>query len=162
MNFAILHVGDPKEAYWISAFEEYKKRMAGRLTDISVKPARIDDESSPAQIAAALKKEADSIEAALKSNGLDGAGTKKVALCIEGRQYGSEEFAALLQGWAGSGSGGAVFIIGSSFGLSDRIKSRCERISFSKMTFPHQLARIIAAEQIYRADCILSNKRYHK
>ncbi len=87
----------------------------------------------------------------------------KAALCVEGAQRSSEEFAALLEELPSRGISAVIFVIGDSDGLSEEVKKACDlRLSFSKMTFPHQLMRVILAEQIYRAFTILHHGKYHK
>ena len=107
----------------------------------------------------ALEKEADGI--LLQLNKLQGS--KKIALCVEGRQLSSEQLSAYIDRAAVDGCSSVAFVIGSSFGLSERVKARCDlRLSFSAMTFPHQLMRVILEEQIYRAFSISSGSKYHK
>ena len=86
----------------------------------------------------------------------------KIALCVEGKQYSSPELANLI-GSIGNEVGKVTLVIGSSHGLSERVKSECKtRLSFSKLTFPHQLMRVILYEAVYRSFTILHGKRYHK
>ena len=164
MNYTVIHMGDSKEQYWTQAFEEYQKRMGayGQLRSVCLKPAALVSDPNETQIAAALEKEADAIEAQWKKLGLDGGNTQKIALCIEGKMLSSEQLSGYLSNCAVNGKSSVVFLIGSSFGLSERIKRQCFRLSFSPMTFPHQMAKVMLAEQIYRAECILAGSRYHK
>ena len=113
--------------------------------------------ASPAVIGKALEKEARAILAAVpKGSGL-------AALCVEGKQKTSEELAAYLDERAGSGAGDVAFVIGSSHGLADSVKQTASlRLSMSKMTFPHQLARVMLLEQLYRAFSINHGGKYHK
>ena len=86
----------------------------------------------------------------------------RIALCVEGKQYSSEELAALISR-GNDQSGKIALIIGSSYGLSDRVKRECDvKLSFSKLTFPHQLMKVILFESLYRSYTIIHNKRYHK
>ncbi len=164
MNYYILHTGESKESYWTSAFEEYRKRIQayGSLKDLALKPARLSEEPSPAEIEKALDKEAEALESQWKKNRLDGANTLKIALCIEGKLLSSEQLSRLLSDAEQNGKSNAVFLIGSSHGLSPRIKKECVCLSFSPMTFPHQLAKVMLAEQIYRAESIRKGGKYHK
>lgn len=162
MNFHIIHVGDPKEKYWTDAFCEYQKRLGGKLLDHSVKPVRLPENCTEALIASALEKEADAIREKLKTLSTGGARIKKTSMCIEGKQLSSQELSVLFDRWKNEGVTDAVFIIGSSFGLSEGLKNECGKLSMSKMTLPHQMARVILAEQIYRAECISDGRKYHK
>ena len=153
----LITLGALKEDHTVRAVEEYKKRISAfaEITEINLKDEKLPTESA-AEVTAALEAEADRILSRIP----DGAYT--VALCVEGKAYSSEEFAALI-GDARDTSGKLCFIIGSSYGLSERVKRRADaRISFSKMTFPHGLMRVILTEQIYRAFTILAGKKYHK
>ena len=150
-------LGALKEDHTVRAVEEYKKRLSAfaEVTEINLKDEKLLTES-PAEVSTALEAEAERILARIPE------GAYTVALCVEGKAYSSEEFAAII-GEARDTSGKLCFIIGSSYGLSDRVKRRADaRISFSKMTFPHGLMRVILAEQVYRAFTILSGKKYHK
>ena len=150
-------LGALKEDYLSRAVEEYKKRLSSfaEITEVNLKDEKLLTES-PAEVSAALEKEADAILAKIP----DGAFT--VALCVEGKELSSEGFADLI-GNACDAQGKLCFIIGSSYGLSPRVKQRAQaRISFSKMTFPHGLMRVILLEQTYRAFTILKGKKYHK
>ena len=159
MNVTLICIGRLKEDYLKSACAEYQKRLAGfcRFTVEEIEAERLPETPSDAEIAAALEKEGERILAKIPRNAYT------VALCIEGKQQTSEELAELIQHIPVQGSGVAAFIIGSSFGLSDRVKSSAQlKLSMSKMTFPHQLARVMLMEQIYRAYSIINNRRYHK
>lgn len=136
---------------------EYKKRISSfaEVTEINLKDEKLPTEA-PAEIKDALEKEADRILARIP----DGAYT--VALCVEGKSLSSEQLAALV-GDACDTRGKICFIIGSSYGLSPRVKQRADaRISFSQLTFPHGLMRAILAEAVYRSFTIIKGKKYHK
>jgi 23S rRNA (pseudouridine1915-N3)-methyltransferase len=158
ISLSLVTVGTLKEAYLREAIEEYKKRLSqyARVEEIELKEERINDEDNRAEIEAALSREADKILAAIPKDSL------KIALCVEGKQYSSEELARLVG--EGNDKGGKItFIIGSSYGLSERVKKECQiRLSFSKLTFPHQLMKVILFESVYRSFTILHGKRYHK
>ena len=157
MKITLITLGTLKEDYVRRAVEDYKSRIGAyaEWEEINLKEERLSEET-PAKIAAALEAEGDRILARLPKDALC------IALCVEGKQYTSEEFASLL-GDAKSKSGKACLVIGSSWGLSERVKQACAlRLSLSKMTFPHQLMRVILAEALYRAMTILAGKKYHK
>ena len=164
MTYTVLHTGESKEQYWTKAFEEYQKRMNayGQLKSIALKPVRLSEDPSEGEIERALEKEADAVEDQLKRNGLEGGNTLRIALCIEGKMLSSEQLSVLFSDAALRGKSNVVFLIGSSHGLSPRLKKSSVCLSFSPMTFPHQLAKVMLAEQIYRAECILRGNKYHK
>lgn len=159
LNVTIICVGKLKESYLRDACAEYIKRLGAfcRLNIAELSPARLPEEPNPSQIAAALADEEKRILAAVPK------GSVICSLCIEGRELSSPELASMLEGVSLSGAGGIAFIIGGSHGLSDTVKSRSDsRLSMSRMTFPHQLARVLLLEQIYRAFMISSGGKYHK
>lgn len=164
MNTCIISVGEPKEPYFRDAFAEYQKRMRayGGMESVLVKPAATPGRDlKPEEIAQTLEREGKSILQILSQPRFNRA--YKIALCVEGEQLSSEGLAKALDRAALSGKSGAVFIIGSSWGLSGEVKAACDlRLSFSPMTFPHSLFRVMLAEQIYRASCILAGSKYHK
>ena len=150
-------LGDLKDDYLTRGVAEYKKRLSAfaSVEEINLRDERLLTES-PAEVSLALEKEADKILAKIP----EGAFT--VALCVEGKEYSSEALAALL-GEARDTRGKICFIIGSSYGLSPRVKARADaRVSFSKMTIPHGMMRLILSEALYRSFTILAGKRYHK
>lgn len=138
---------------------EYEKRLSSycRLTVTELEPVRLSDSPSPKEKENALSKEAQMIKDKIPKNAY------VFSMCIEGKQFSSEELSRKLEDIAVSGRSCIVFIIGSSFGLSDEIKAMSDfRFSMSKMTFPHKLARIMLLEQIYRGFSISANSKYHK
>lgn len=155
----ILCVGKLKENYLREACAEYAKRL-GRYADFKITELdeeRLPDDPSQAQINSTLRKEGERIIAKIPQ------GAKVISMCIEGAQKSSEQLAKTLSDFAVSGDSTVVFIIGGSWGLSDEVKNRSSvRLSMSKMTFPHQLARVMLCEQIYRAFQINSGGKYHK
>ncbi len=158
MQITLITVGTLKEEYLRAALAEYEKRIAAyaSLREVCVPEVRITDEEDPQKISAALRQEGDKILAALPADAY------KIALCVEGKEYSSEELAALV-GSAADRTGKLALVIGSSHGLDERVKAACElRLSVSRMTFPHQLMRVICAESLYRSLTILAGKRYHK
>lgn len=157
MQINLITVGKLKEKWLRDAYAEYEKRLTRycKLSLTELPESRLPESPSDAEIAAALQQEGKAI--------LNACRGKIIALCIEGKQYASEEFAALLSQYASYGDSTVSFVIGSSFGLADEVKSRADmRFSMSKMTFTHQIARVLLAEQIYRAFQITSGGKYHK
>ncbi|MGI6270012.1 MAG: 23S rRNA (pseudouridine(1915)-N(3))-methyltransferase RlmH [Candidatus Howiella sp.] len=158
LRITLIVLGRLKEDYLRQAAAEYAKRLQSlcRLETIELHPAPLPDRPSSAQIDAALETEARRIEEKLP------AGAKLIPLCIEGKTLSSEDFSARLSD-IGMGGGSVAFVIGSSYGLADRIKRQADwRLSLSPMTFPHQVARILLLEQIYRGLKILAGGTYHK
>ena len=159
MNIILLCVGKLKEKYLKDACAEYEKRLSGfcRFTVEEIEPERLSENPSETEIAFALQKEGEKLLKKIPN------GAYVYTLCIEGGQIDSKEFASELEKNALNGFKTAVFIIGSSYGLSDEVKKSSNyRLSMSKMTLPHQLARVILMEQLYRAYTITNNRRYHK
>ena len=158
-NVTVLCVGRLKEKFYLDACAEYEKRLGRfcRLSVVELPEERLGDAPSAAQIAAALEREADAVEARLPERGT------LIALCVEGRALSSEELSAELARRAARGESRLAFLIGGSFGLSERLKRRADlRLSMSPMTFPHHLARVMLLEQIYRAYQIGAGTKYHK
>ena len=159
MNVTILAFGKLKEDYWREAAAEYLKRLTpyAKVTITELTPVKLPDDPAPAEIAAALEKEADLVLKKLPSD------SYKIALCVEGKEKASDALADTLRRVTAGGKSHIVILIGSSYGLSERVKAACdERLSFSKMTFPHQLARVMLLEQLYRACQINAGGKYHK
>lgn len=157
-QITVITVGTLKEDYLKDAVAEYKKRLSqyARVEEINIKEERISNEDDKSEIAAALDTEAEKIISAIPK------GAAKIALCVEGTQYDSPALASLI-GKYNDESGKIALIIGSSHGLSEKVKRECQiRLSVSKMTFPHQLMRVILYEALYRSFTILAGKRYHK
>ena len=157
-NITIISVGTLKENYLKDAVAEYKKRLSqyARVDEINIKEETIKDEDDGTEIKRALDAEADKIVAAIPK----GAG--KIALCVEGKQYDSVALAGLI-GRMNDQSGKIALIIGSSHGLSEKVKRECDvRLSVSALTFPHQLMRVVLYEALYRSFTILAGKKYHK
>lgn len=158
-NIYIAAVGKLKEKYLRDAFAEYEKRLSAfcRFRVIEIDEERLPDKPSEAEIKNGIEKEADRILKKIPENRF------LVSLCVEGGHMSSEEFADTVKKSAVDGFSNLVFVIGGSFGLSDRIKKQSQkRLSFSKMTFPHQLFRVMLSEQIYRAEQIINGGKYHK
>lgn len=159
IHVELIVLGKLKEPYLRDAVAEYQKRLQAfcKLQTIELTPYRLPDDPADALISDALEKEAAEIEKHIPQNAF------VYALCIEGKTMPSEQFSTQLEQAAVQGSGSVVFVIGSSFGLSERVKRRANvRLSMSPMTFPHQLARVMLLEQLYRAFQIRSGGKYHK
>lgn len=159
MDVQLICVGKLKERFWAEAAAEYQKRLRAfcSLTVTEIAEERLPDHPSPAQIQAALAREAAAIRSKLPQ------GSYVAAFCIEGKLHSSQDVAALLQSFALSADKHLVFLMGGSFGLDESLKAQCQlRLSMSPMTFPHHLARIMALEQLYRAFSINQGTRYHK
>ena len=158
IKITVIALASLKEKYLKDAAAEYIKRLGAYcdLKIIELDPVRLPEKPSDAEINSALEREAELILKKIP------AGDYVVPLCIEGKQLSSEEFSGVLEQEMNIGRG-VTFIIGSSCGLADMVKRRADlRLSFSKMTFPHQLFRVILLEQIYRAFKICSGGAYHK
>ena len=159
MKITILCVGKIKEKFYRDAIAEYEKRLKGYCAFhlIELPEVRLPDDQSPAEIAAGLDKEAEQILTKIP---------KGAWLCIftpEGKTLSSEDFADKMKQVKLSGKSSACFLIGSSFGISPKIKQLADfKLSMGPMTFPHHLARIMVLEQIYRAEAIQAGSKYHK
>ena len=155
----ILCVGKLKEKFYTEAVAEYSKRLSRfcKLDILELPEERLPEDPSPAQIEAALSKEADAIRSKLPPSAF------LIAMCVEGKPRSSEALARLMADSANRGGSHLVFLIGSSFGLHPSVKALAdERLSMSPMTFPHHLARVMLLEQVYRAYQINAGSRYHK
>lgn len=158
MNIQIICAGKLKEKFFADAAGEYIKRLS-RFAKVTVK--EVPDEKIPPEASRGETEKAKDAEGAAMLARL-GREDYVFALCVEGRQLSSEKFAAKLSDIMMLGSS-ITFIIGGSAGLSDKVKEKADfKISFSEMTFPHQLMRVILLEQIYRGFKIINNENYHK
>lgn len=159
LNITIIALGKLKEQYLRDASAEYQKRLSTlcKLNIVELTPEKLSDNPSQKEIENALNSEAKKIIEKIPK------GAKIYSMCIEGKQRSSEELSAEIDNLAIEGVSNIVFIIGGSFGLSDEVKRLSHfRLSMSKMTFPHQIARIMLLEQIYRAMQISIGTKYHK
>lgn len=158
MKITVIALSSLKEKYLREAAAEYVKRL-GAYSDLKIielDPVRLPEKPSPAEISSALEREAELINKKIPTSDFI------VPLCIEGKQLSSEEFSGIMSEQTNIGRG-ITFIIGSSCGLAESIKRHADlKLSFSKMTFPHQLFRVMLLEQIYRAFKISSGGAYHK
>lgn len=158
IKLTFITLGKLKEKYLRDAVEEYKKRLSRycNLDIIEIEPVKLPEKPSENEINQALEKEALEINKRIPKD------SAVFSLCIEGKELSSEEFANKLQNLSNMGKS-LTFIIGSSYGLSPKVKSESDlRLSVSKMTFPHQLFRVMLLEQIYRAFKINEGSAYHK
>ena len=158
-ELTLIAMGKLKEKFYLSAAAEYEKRMKGycRFQLLELPEVRLPEDPSPAQIAAGLEKEAEMIQSKIP---------KGAWLCVmtpEGKLLSSEKLAEKMAEVKVSGKSSACFLIGSSFGISPRIKEMADmKLSMSPMTFPHHLARVMVLEQLYRAEAIQAGSKYHK
>jgi 23S rRNA (pseudouridine1915-N3)-methyltransferase len=158
LRVTILAVGGLKERFWADAAAEYKKRLAAycKLEIVELPEYRLPQNPSAAEIAKCVEEEGKKLQEKTPPH------SYRVALCIEGGEISSEDLAARLTAVAGTHSH-IVWIIGGSHGLAENIKSQADlRLSMSPMTFPHQLARVMLLEQLYRGFSIAAGGKYHK
>ena len=155
----IICIGKIKEKYWTDAIAEYRKRLSAfcRCNIVELDEEKTYQNPNPSQIESILNAEGKRILNALTK------GSYVISMCIEGKMISSPELAKKLEDISLSGKSAVDFIIGGSWGLSDEVKLRSEyKLSMSRMTFPHQMARVVLCEQIYRAFEINNNGKYHK
>lgn len=158
-DITLIAMGKLKEKFYTAAAEEYKKRLGGycRFTLLELPEVRIPEDPSPAEISSGLEKEAELIFSKIP---------KGAWFCVftpEGKTFSSEQFADKLKDVKLSGKSSACFLIGSSYGMSPRVKAKADfALSMGPMTFPHHLARIMILEQLYRAEAIQAGSKYHK
>lgn len=155
----IICVGNLKEKYLKDAVGEYQKRLKAfcKFEIIELPEQKLPDNPSEKEIITALSKEAEKIVSKIPK------GSAVIPMAIEGNQLSSEKLAGKLNELSLTGFSSVSFIIGSSFGLANEVKQKATfLLSMSPMTFPHQLARVMLCEQIYRAFSINNNTKYHK
>lgn len=159
MKIQIICVGKLKEKYWTAACDEYCKRLS-KYCDINiveVKESRLPDNPSAAQERQVIDEEGDSILRHIKD------GAYVISLEINGKALDSPQLAGKIENLMITGRSHIVFIIGGSLGLSSQVSLRADmKLSFSRMTFPHQMMRVILLEQIYRSFKIINHETYHK
>ena len=158
-EITLITVGKLKEKFYLSAAAEYEKRLKGycQFKILELPEVRLPETPSAAEIQGGLEREADQIIAKIP---------KSAWFCVltpEGKMLSSEALAEQMAKVKTSGKSSACFLIGSSFGIAQRIKDKADlRLSMSPMTFPHHLARIMVLEQLYRAEAIQAGSKYHK
>ncbi len=159
MKMKLIVLGKIKEACLKGGIAEYAKRLS-RFCDLKIielADEKIPDNPSEAECRAVLEKEGEKILKQIAPNDY------VISLCVEGKQMPSEAFAETIEKIGSAGFGSVAIVIGGSLGLSERVKSASRlKLSFSKMTFPHQLMRLILTEQLYRAFKIINHETYHK
>ncbi len=159
LKVKIIAMGKLTVDYFRAACEDYLKRMsrAYAVTVVEPKPEALPKDPTDGDIARALEKEAARIEENIPPR------AAVVAMCVEGKQLSSEELAARMEMFAATGVSEVCFLIGSSHGMHESLKKRADvRLSVSKMTFPHELFRVMLMEQLYRAAEINAGSKYHK
>ncbi|MCI8349298.1 MAG: 23S rRNA (pseudouridine(1915)-N(3))-methyltransferase RlmH [Firmicutes bacterium] len=159
MRVRIVCIGKLKEKYWTAAVDEYSKRLSKYcdLEILQLKETKLADKPSEADEKNVIYEEGQTILKNIKD------GTYVIALEINGKSLSSEELAAKVDRLAIEGKSDITFVIGGSLGLSKEVSQRADfSLSFSKMTFPHQMMRVILLEQIYRSFKIIKNEAYHK
>ena len=159
LGVKLICTGKLRERYYIEAFQEYAKRLGAycKWECAEIPEQRLPEEPSEKEIAAALEKEGAEILRAIPADAF------VCALCVEGKLMPSEGMAEMIKARENSGKPRLCFVVGGSYGLSETVKRRADqRLSMSPMTFPHHLARVMLAEQIYRGFKILEGSRYHK
>ena len=155
----LLTVGKLKEKFYLAAVEEYAKRLSAycKFRLVELPESRLPENPNPSEIAAGLAAEAEKILAAVPK------GAWFCVLTPEGTELSSEALADKLRSVKNEGKSAACFLIGSSFGMDPSVKKRADyRLSFGPMTFPHHLMRVMAMEQLYRAESIQAGTKYHK
>jgi 23S rRNA (pseudouridine1915-N3)-methyltransferase len=158
-DITLIVMGKLKEKFYISAASEYEKRMKAycNFKIVELPEHRLPENPSPAEIQTGLEKEAELILQKIPK------GAWFCVLTLEGKIISSEELADKMRDVKNSGKGSACFLIGSSFGMAQRIKDKADfKLSMSRMTFPHHLARVMVLEQLYRAEAIQAGSKYHK
>ncbi len=159
MNITIICIGKLKEVYWTEAIKEYSKRLSKycTLSINELKEEKMSDNASNAEEMAVKEGEGKSILKLIKKDAY------VIALEIQGKELNSEALSEKIEALGILGKSDLVFVIGGSIGLSNEVLARADlRLSFSKMTFPHQMMRVILLEQIYRSFKIIKNETYHK
>lgn len=158
-EITLITMGKLKEKFYLSAAEEYAKRLGAycKFRLLELPEYRLPENPSPAEITTGLEKEAEAIFEKIP---------KGAWFCVftpEGKIISSEAFAHKLKEVKNLGKSSACFLIGSSFGMAPKVKERADfKLSMGAMTFPHHLARIMVLEQLYRAEAIQAGSKYHK
>ena len=159
MNITVLCIGKLKERYWTEAIAEYSKRLSKycTLTINELREEKAPDNPSPAEESVVKDAEGKSILKQIKKD------SYVIALAIKGKDLDSEALSEKIRTLGIAGKSDLTFVIGGSLGLSNEVLTRADfQLSFSKLTFPHQMMRVILLEQIYRSFKIIRNEAYHK
>lgn len=158
MKVTLICVGKVKEKFYRDAIKEYEKRLGAyiKLNTIEISDEKVKVEND-SEIALAMEKEGNNILSKIKDN------QYVITLEILGKNLSSEEFASKIDNLMLTGKSDVSLVIGGSYGLSDSVKKRSDfSLSFSRMTFPHQMMRVVLLEQVYRAYRIITGASYHK
>lgn len=159
MNISVICVGKLKERYWSDAVAEYSKRLKSycSLDIVELKESRLPDKAGSAEELAVKEAEGSEILKKIKDN------MYVITLEVKGKMLSSEKLAAKIENLGIDGVSNIAFVIGGSLGLSEAVSRRADfKLSFSEMTFPHQMMRVVLLEQIYRSFKIIKNETYHK
>ena len=159
MKLTFITVGKLKEKYWREAVKEYEKRLSkyANVSLIEIKDEQEPNNASAKDIEIIKNKEAERILSKIKPN------QHVVTLEIGGKEHSSESFAKQYNNWKTHGKSNVIFVIGGSNGIGEEVIKRSnEAISFGKITYPHQMMKVILLEQLFRANKILNNESYHK
>lgn len=159
MKITILCVGKVKEKFYRDAIDEFSKRLSKycKLEIVEVADEKTQEQSSDTEIRIVKEKEGERLLKNIKDDAF------VITLCIDGKQLDSEELSEKIEKLGVQGTSHIYFVIGGSLGLADEVIKRADfKLSFSKMTFPHQLMRVILMEQIYRSYRIMNHEPYHK
>ena len=159
MNIQVICIGKLKEKYWVDGIKEYSKRLSRfcNLDIVELKESRLPDNASPAEEEKVKVEEGKSILGKIKDS------TYVITLEIQGKQLSSEQLAEKIEDLSLEGKSDIAFVIGGSLGLSEDVSRRANfKLSFSKMTFPHQMMRVILLEQVYRSFKIIRHEAHHK
>lgn len=159
MKITVLCVGKVKEKFYRDAIDEFAKRLSRycKLEIVEVNDEKTDEQASETEIRLVKEKEGERLLKNIKDDAY------VITLCIDGKQLDSEELSEKIEKLGIQGTSHIYFVIGGSLGLADAVIKRADyKLSFSKMTFPHQLMRVILLEQIYRGYRIMNNEPYHK
>lgn len=159
MNISIVCIGKLKEKYWTDAVQEYSKRLSKYCTFTinELKEEKATDNASAAEEMAVKEAEGKNMLKQIKKDAY------VIALEIQGKELTSEALSEKIESLGIAGKSDLVFLVGGSIGLSEEVLARADfRLSFSKMTFPHQMMRVVLLEQIYRSFKIIKNETYHK
>lgn len=159
LNITYVYFGQQKDEYFRRGMDEYIKRIGkyAKFCEKVLKPENLPENPTESEINAALEKESKSVLAYLPKSAY------KIAMCVEGKTMSSPQFANVFEKAANMGKSEIVFVVGSSHGLSEKVKAACDlRLSFSPMTFAHGLFGVMLCEQIYRAFTINAGEKYHK
>lgn len=159
MNIQIICIGKLKEKYWTDAVAEYMRRLSSyaSVRIVELKESRLPDKAGAAEEEKVKLEEGREILKSIKD------GTYVITLEIQGKQISSEELSAKIEELGLEGKSDVAFVIGGSLGLSPEVSKRADfKLSFSKMTFPHQMMRVVLLEQVYRSFKIMRHEAYHK